>query len=540
MGIGLSSYPLVDKLVQIRGLSVRYASRDGGEVCAVDGVSLEVGDREILGILGESGSGKSTLATAVLGLLPHHARIEQGSILFRGRDLLTMPEGELREIRGREIAMVPQDPALALNPVMTVGAQIGEVLRAHLALTRSERRARVCELLGEVGLEPPGTIYGAYPHQLSGGQRQRVVIAQAIACRPALVIADEPTSKLDSELRKEIGELLLRMRSAHATAWVVISHDAALIAGVADRVAVMHDGRMVKTGGCAEIFWGSTGGAAPRSTVLGGGGGLLRVEGLSKTYVRGGRWRKGAIVRAASEVEFEIRAGETLGLVGASGSGKSTVARCVVGMENPDAGRICFEGSEIAGLSPAELRPLRAKMQMIFQDAATAMNPRFTAAEAIQEPLRIQGRSRDEQMEMAEALMKEVALSPEWLNRPVMQFSGGQQQRLAIARALTLRPKLLVLDEALSGLDASIQAQMVELLRDLQESHGLAYLLISHDLAVVAQMADTLAVMAHGRIVESGSTAQVMSEPKHEETKRLLSAARAAEARLAMAAGGSA
>ena len=270
------------------------------------------------------------------------------------------------------------------------------------------------------------------------------------------------------------------------------------------------------------------------------GGALLRVQGLSKSYVRGGRWKKGATVMAASEVNLEIRAGETLGLVGASGSGKSTVARCVARLEKPDAGHIWFDGNEIAGLSSAELRPMRMKMQMIFQDAATAMNPRFTAAEVIEEPLRIQGRSGSEPRDIAEGLMKEVALSPDWLERPVMQFSGGQRQRLAIARALTLRPRLLVLDEALSGLDVSIQAQMANLLLDLQEAHGLAYLLISHDLAVVSRMADTLAVMANGRIVESGDTAQVMADPKHEETKLLLAAVRASEARLKMSAGASA
>ena len=254
VGIGAPLNQLPDKLIQIRELSVRYASPRGADVCAVDEVSLEVGAGEILGILGESGSGKSTLATAVLGLLPRHARIEQGTIRFRGRDILGMTEPELRTIRGREIAMVPQDPALALNPVMTVGTQIAEVLRAHLPLTRSKRQERVYDLLGEVGFDAPGAIYGAYPHQLSGGERQRVVIAQAVACRPALVIADEPTSKLDSQLRHEIAELLSRMRTVHGMAWMVISHDAALIASLADRVVLMYAGRIVEAGGCAEMF----------------------------------------------------------------------------------------------------------------------------------------------------------------------------------------------------------------------------------------------------------------------------------------------
>jgi peptide/nickel transport system ATP-binding protein len=252
--MSVPSHESVDSLVQIRGLSVRYASRGGGEVCALEDVRLGLGGREILGILGESGSGKSTLATAVLGLLPAHARIEEGTILFRGRDLLGMPARDLRAIRGREIAMIPQDPALVLNPVITSGEQIGEVLRAHLPLSRSARRERVYELLGEVGFDAPGEIYGVYPHQLSGGQRQRVVIAQAIACRPALVIADEPTSKLDSQLRQEIGALLSRMRAAHGTALLVISHDAAFIASLADRVALMYAGRVVEAGSCEEIF----------------------------------------------------------------------------------------------------------------------------------------------------------------------------------------------------------------------------------------------------------------------------------------------
>jgi peptide/nickel transport system ATP-binding protein len=270
------------------------------------------------------------------------------------------------------------------------------------------------------------------------------------------------------------------------------------------------------------------------------GNALLRVRMLSKQYDRGARWRKRVPVAAVREVDLEICAGQTLALVGASGSGKSTVARCVTRLERPDSGQIWFDGTEIAGLSARDLLPIRSNLQMIFQDAVTSMNPRFSAAEAIEEPLRIQGRSRLERRDMAEALMQELALSPEWLKRPVMEFSGGQRQRLAIARALTLRPKLLVLDEALSGLDLSTQAQIANLLLDLQEMHSLTYLLISHDLTLVARMADALAVMADGRIVETGATQQIIADPRHEETKRLLASARAAESKFASAAGASA
>jgi len=267
---------------------------------------------------------------------------------------------------------------------------------------------------------------------------------------------------------------------------------------------------------------------------------LLEVQGLSKQYIRGALWQRPVPVIAATEVNFEISPGETLGLVGASGSGKSTVARCVARLEKPDSGRVWFDGGDIAGLSARELLPIRSSIQMIFQDATTAMNPRFSAAEVIQEPLRIEGRSRCEQRDIAETLMKEVALSRDWLNRSVMEFSGGQRQRLALARALTLRPKLLILDEALSGLDLSVQAQIANLLLDLQEIHSLTYFLISHDLALVARMADTLAVMSKGRIVETGVTQQILGDPKREETKSLLAAAREAESRFALSAGTSA
>jgi peptide/nickel transport system ATP-binding protein len=266
---------------------------------------------------------------------------------------------------------------------------------------------------------------------------------------------------------------------------------------------------------------------------------LLRVQGLSKRYVRGKLWQRRVPVVAATEVDFKISAGKTLGLVGASGSGKSTVARCVAGLEQPDSGQVWFDGTDIAGLSARDLLPIRSSIQMIFQDAATAMNPRFSAAEVIQEPLRIQGRGRSEQRDIAEKRMKEVALSPDWLNRSIMEFSGGQRQRIAIARALSLRPKLLVLDEALSGLDLSVQAQISNLLLDLQEMHSLTYLLISHDLTLVGRMADTLAVMSNGRIVEAGVTQQILADPNCEETKSLLAAAREAESRFALSSGAS-
>ncbi len=523
---------MLQPLLQVQDLSLQFSSSSSA---AVKGVSFCLDPGETIGLLGASGAGKTTLARALLRLLPPACRVIAGSIQFRGTEILQANEHELQKIRGAQISFIGQEPELALNPVVPVGEQVAEVIYAHSTHKRRLCREKSRSVLAAVGL-PDCHIYSAYPHQLSGGQRQRVVIAQALACKPALLIADEPTSALDNVMQAEILALLKRLKDRLQLALIFITHNPALLSGLADRVAVMYAGRIVEEGTFEQIYWRSRHSftkellkaipalqpeALPmsRSQSLP----LVEVRNLSKSYVRGG-WRSStrSHVAALEDIHLKIFPRTTLALVGKSGSGKSTLGRCLAGLEDPDSGEILFQGKNILKLSRKELLPVRRRIQLIFQHSATAMNPLLSAAEVVGEPLRVlAGVPKKERHELALAMMEQVGISSQWADRRPLEFSGGQRQRLAIARALILKPNLLILDEALAGLDLSTQAQIANLLRQLQASFSLSYLFISHDLRMAAHLANTIAVMQDGRIMESKSVAELFSHPQ-EGTRDLI------------------
>lgn len=518
-------------LLQVQDLTLQFRASSNA---VVDGVSFVLEPGETIGFLGESGAGKTTLARALLRLLPLHCRVVSGSIQFRGTEILQASECELQTIRGAQISRVGQEPELALHPMIPVGEQVAEVIRAHSACKRRLLRKEAYSMLADVGLSDHH-LYSAYPHQLSGGQRQRVVIAQALACKPQLLIADEPTSALDNVTQTEILDLLKRLRDRLQLALVFITHNPALLSGLAHRVMVMHAGRIVEEGAFEQIYW------KPRHSFTrkllkaipplqpeiprtpGTQLPLLEVRRLRKSYVRGG-WRSStkSHVIALEDVHLKISPNSTLALVGKSGSGKSTLGRCLARLEDPDSGEILWEGKDLLKLSRRELIPLRRRIQLIFQHSATAMNPLLPATEIIGEPLRMQADvPPKERHERVLAIMEQVGLSSQWADRRPLELSGGQRQRLAIARALIMKPDLLILDEALAGLDLSTQAQIADLLRNLQASFSLSYLFISHDLRMAAHLASTIAVMKDGRIVDSRSVADLLSHPQ-EETRKLI------------------
>lgn len=519
-------------LLRISGLSVDY-STGSGAVHALEDVDLEVAGHESLGVLGESGSGKSSLAHSIQRLLPHNAEIVCGSIQYRGQDLLRLPAEDLRRVRGADIALISQEPALALNPVLSIGPQMADVLRAHRKLSAGEVREKTRSMLREVGFTEPDRIMRAYPHQLSGGQRQRAAIAQALICGPSLLLADEPLSSLDTVTQAEIVELLLKLKRELNLAMLFITHNAGVLSGLADRVIVMRDGRICASGDLAEL----TGRADPyvqgliapearlRAEVSGNHGepgqvaqnGLLKVRDLSKTFVQHRMLsRKRFKVQALSGIDLDLPEAASVAVIGRSGSGKSTLARCIAGFENPDQGEVVLHGVPVTG-------PQR-NVQLIFQDAGAALNPRFTAAEVIAEPLEIarQGTAR-QRRERAIQFMQEAGLDPRSCDRKTGEFSGGQKQRLALARALAVEPRLLILDESFSGLDVPLQAQMLELLLDLQKRHGLACLHISHDLNFIALFARQVIVMDEGRIVERAVPSALHSS-SHSATRALVEA----------------
>ena len=520
-------------LLQVQNLTLQFSQ---SSQAAVDGVSFSLHPGETIGLLGESGAGKTTLARCLLRLLPQGWQVVSGSVRFRGTELLWASERELRKIRGAQISFIGQEPELALNPVIPVGEQVEEVVRAHSAKRRQLIREQSRSILAAVGL-PQHHFYSAYPHQLSGGQRQRVVIAQALACKPQLLIADEPTSALDNVLQAGILDLLKDLRDRLQLALLFITHNPALLSGLADRVLVMQAGRLVEEGAFEQIYWrprhSFTGNLLkalpawpeeiPREPALQPLP-LLEIRHLYKSYLRGG-WRSSTKSRvpALQDISLSIDPGSTLALVGKSGAGKSTLGRCLARLEDPDAGEIWWRGKDLLKLPPSELAAARRRIQLVFQHSATALNPLLPAAEIIGEPLRVQGGvSKQERRERALGMMERVGLSAQWADRPPLAFSGGQRQRLAIARALILEPEMLILDEALAGLDLSTQAQMTELLGQLQASLSLSYLFITHDLRMAAHLASTIAVMQDGRIVDSGSAAALLSRPQHPETRDLV------------------
>ncbi len=503
---------------------------------AIRNLSLTIQPGETLCVVGESGSGKSMTALATIGLLPPGVDVRSGAIRLAGRDLLALDEDGWCDVRGREVGTVFQEPMTSLNPVMRVADQIAETFRAHGTLSPPERSRRVLELLSEVNLPNPELIAKAYPHELSGGQRQRVMIAMALALEPKLLIADEPTTALDVTTQAQVLKLIDNLRRKKGTAVLFITHDFGVVAEIADRVAVLQQGELVEEGPAEEVlhhpkhpYTRRLLAAVPSLTPpapkpLAGEPITLKVDALTKTYGGRGFFTKTREVQAADAVSFEIRRGETLGLVGESGSGKSTVGRCVLRLIEPDGGRIEIGDLPFSALSQADLRPHRRRIQMVFQDPFASLNPRRTVGRIISEGPVTQGEDPAKAMEEAHTLLQKVGLPSQAIDRYPHEFSGGQRQRIGIARALAMKPDVLVADEAVSALDVSVQAEILKLIRGLQEELGLAILFITHDLRVAAQICDRVAVMQKGRIVEMAETAQLFAHPRDAYTRQLLAA----------------
>ncbi len=527
-----------EPLLRIRNLVVRVRP---SLPAVLDSIGFDLAAGETIGILGESGAGKTTLAKALVRLLPPDRWTVTGSVWFREHDILRAGERALQKVRGAQISVISQEPELALNPVMPLHKQADEVLRAHSSLDRSRRREEVDSILAAVGLEP--SILRAYPHELSGGQRQRAVIAFSLISKPSLLIADEPTSALDTVTQAAVLELLKTVRRRFRLSLLFITHNPALLSGLADRVLVMRAGRIVEAGSLSQTFQRPTHpytqellrsippmpgqGHQPSSSAQCDtrSAPLLEVRNLTKHYRRG-RWPStGVRLTALKDASFTLRPGSTLALVGKSGAGKSTLGRCIALLETADSGEIRFQGRDVGGVEKNELATIRRNIQFVFQQSATAINPGFQASEVVAEPLRIEGStSKKESCDRALASLEQVGIPAQWARRTSLEFSGGQRQRIAIARALILKPKLLVLDEALSGLDVCTQMQIAKMLVELQASQALSYLFITHDLRMAAYMAETIAVMEHGKIVETGSAADLSGRSQQNATQELIAA----------------
>jgi ABC-type microcin C transport system duplicated ATPase subunit YejF/ABC-type microcin C transport system permease subunit YejE len=527
-----------DALLRLEDLHVRFGAGPGA-VDAVAGVSFAIGRRETVALVGESGSGKSVTALAILRLLPYpHARHPRGRILFEGHDLLTVPDDEMRKVRGARIAMVFQEPMTSLNPLQTIERQITECVLVHRDVSRADARARALELLHEVGIDDAERRLGSYPHELSGGQRQRVMIAMALANEPDLLIADEPTTAVDVTIQAQILDLLADLKRRYGMAMLFITHDLGIVRRIADRVCVMRRGRFAESGATARVlreprhpYTRQLLAAEPRGEpppVRTDAGTLVACEGLRVHYpIKQGLLRRTVgEVKAVDGVTIAVRAGETLGLVGESGSGKSTLGAALLRLA-PSVGPISFDARRLDGLSASALVPLRRSMQIVFQDPFSSLSPRLSVGQIVGEGLRVHAVGRDaaEREERIVRALREVDLDPETRHRYPHEFSGGQRQRIAIARAIVLEPRFVVLDEPTSALDVSVQAQIVELLRALQARYGIAYLFISHDLRVVRAMSHRVAVMRSGRIVEEGPTAELFASPRDPYTRELLAAA---------------
>ncbi len=524
-------------VLEIKGLTVSLPKGADREF-AIEDVSLTVGSGEIVCIVGESGSGKSVTAFTVMGLNRRkELKPVAGEILLHGVDLLKQSERQLRRLRGEKMAMIFQEPMTALNPVMKVGDQIAEVLEIHTALNARERRDQVMAAMEDVNLPDPESLFHSYPHQISGGQRQRVMIAMALALEPGLLIADEPTTALDVTTQAQILELIKSIQRRHGTGVMFITHDFGVVAEIADRVVVMQHGKVVEQGPTEQVLnrpehpytrmlIGSVPSLIPpeRPQVSYSEPGI-EARGLNKIYGTAGWLGTGRVVHAAKDVDLIVHRGETLGVVGESGSGKSTVARCIVRLVDPTSGEVLIGDQNIANLRESALRPYRRDIQIVFQDPYRSLNPRRTVGQSIVEGPMNFGTGRDEAYARARELMRVVGLAPEVLERFPHQFSGGQRQRICIARALAMEPKVLIADEAVSALDVSVQAQVLDLFHDVQERFDLALLFITHDLRVAAQICDRIMVMQNGVVVEEGRTSAVYSNPQNSYTKALLAAA---------------
>ena len=522
-------------VLEVSGLKISFR-QDGRVVQAVKGVNFAVGRGETVALVGESGSGKSVTALSTVGLLTDSAMVE-GSAKYQGKELIGTTENDLRRVRGNDISFIFQEPMTSLNPLHTIERQLGESLALHQGLRGDAARARVIDLLTKVGIRNPESRLSAYPHQLSGGQRQRVMIAMALANGPELLIADEPTTALDVTVQAQILDLLADLKRSEGLSLLFITHDLNIVRRIADRVCVMQGGEIVEQGPTAQVF------AAPQhpytqkllaaepkglpDPLPADAPEILRTEHLRVWFpiTAGFLRRVTGHVKAVNDASLSVRAGETLGIVGESGSGKTTIALAILRLIQSE-GRIALLGRDIQNLAGGALRPLRADMQIVFQDPFGSLSPRMTAAEIISEGLGIHGlapgQNRDQ---MVAEIMAEVGLNPDMRDRYPHEFSGGQRQRIAIARAMILRPKLVVLDEPTSALDMTVQVQIVDLLRELQRKHGLAYIFISHDLRVVRALSHKVLVMKEGDVVEASDSASLFADPQTDYTRALLAAA---------------
>jgi len=561
-----------NNLLSIQDLCIDFQTKEG-VVHAVDRVSFDIKKGQTVGLVGESGSGKSVTSLAIMRLIPNPpGKIVGGRILFDGQDLAGLSEAAMRKIRGNKISMIFQEPMTSLNPVFTVGYQIAEVLRLHQGLGKKEALERAVDLMHQVGIPNPSQRVHTYPHEMSGGQKQRVMIAMAIGCKPDVLIADEPTTALDVTIQKQVLDLLAKLQEEYKMAMLFITHDLGVIADIADDVVVMYRGKIVEQGKTTQIFQapqhpytkgllacrpsldrhparlatvsdfmtedGQEKPAHARSPALeniktarpieAAHTVLLEVKDLKKHFpIRGGLF--GGVkswFHAVDGVSFQVRKGRTLGLVGESGCGKTTLGRTILRLVEPTAGEIIYNGQDISKLGREEMRQMRRKMQIIFQDPYASLNPRMTIGAAINEPMIIHGigANSQERKKIAGDLMDRVGLSAKVLSRYPHEFSGGQRQRICIARALAVKPEFIICDESVSALDVSIQAQILNLLLDLRDEFGLTYIFISHDLAVVKFISDEVAVMNGGKIVEMADAVSIYKNPQHEYTQRLLSA----------------
>ncbi|WP_263573282.1 ABC transporter ATP-binding protein [Roseateles oligotrophus] len=548
-------------LLSIQDLKVSFRmGRVNGEMqrtMAVKGISFDIPENSTVALVGESGSGKSVTAMSILNLLPDNAERE-GKILFQGQDLRQCTLRELQAIRGRDIACVFQDPMTSLNPVFTVAAQIMEPLIKHMGMSKKQALVRAEELLNEVGIPEPKRRLGNYPHEMSGGQQQRVMIAVALACSPKLLIADEPTTALDVTIQRQVMELMAKLKETHKMALLFISHDLGVVGEISDQVVVMRHGQIREKAPVAEIF------SNPQDsytkallacrpsltenparlmviddhiaglTVNAGQGKakdpnapvILEARGLKKSFFFKSGLFSQKEFKAVKEVNFKLRKGYTLGVVGESGSGKTTMGLTLLRLHEPTGGEVLFEGKDLLKMSGNDWQKMRRRIQVVFQNPYASLNPRFTIGQTLVEPMEIHniGANHDERLARASALLKKVGLDDTVLNKYPHEFSGGQRQRIAIARCLTLNPEVLVLDEAVSALDVSVQAQVLNLLKDLQDEFGLSYVFISHDLAVVKFISDEVLVMQNGDVVEQSETQALLANPKQEYTRKLLGA----------------
>jgi peptide/nickel transport system ATP-binding protein len=523
-------------VLEVKDLTIALPS-GGDRSTAVQKVSFTVGRGEIVCLVGESGSGKSVIAQSVMGLLPKSLPVLSGQILLEGEDITHAPLSRLRELRATRMSMIFQEPMTALNPVMTCGDQIDEVLAEHTKLSAEERRQKVLNIIREVLLPDPERMVASYPHQLSGGQRQRIMIAMALVLEPVLLIADEPTTALDVTTQAQILKLVLELQHKHGTGVLFITHDFGVVAELAHRVAVLRLGDLVEVGDKHDVlqrpqhaYTRMLIGAVPTLHLVERASDpsqpiVLQTKKLEKTYQDKSWFGKSRTVHAAQQVDLEIRRGQTLGIVGESGSGKSTVARCIVRLVDPTGGQVLLGQDDIAMMSASRLRPLRKRVQIVFQDPYRSLNPRRTVGEALIEGPVNYGMARSAALQKAKDLLALVRMDASAMERYPHQFSGGQRQRICIARALMMDPELLIADEAVSALDVSVQAQVLQLFEEIRARLNLAMLFITHDLRVASQVCDYLAVMSKGKVVEYGPAHRVFSAPEHEYTKALFAAA---------------